>query len=160
MKRQSITIQNSICINQPKETVWDYTQDYNNRPTWDSSIISASPLPSTERVIKLKARGNTTMTFAYKLDNRPYKTTLATLEVKSPLIESAGDAWNYEDHGSGTLWSQVSTIIFKRLFLMPIMLPFFKWIFVRQMKSAMNKAREILENDLYNGRTTGHKELK
>ena len=85
------------------------------------------------------------MTFVYKLDDRPNTTTLATQEVESPIIESAGGSWNYRDQDGGTLWSQTNTIIFKKNVLMPVLLPFYKWIFSTQMKNAMKKVKKMLE---------------
>ena len=45
------------------------------------------------------------MTFVYKLDDRPHKTSLAATEIESPIIESAGGSWTYEDQSDKTLWT-------------------------------------------------------
>src|SRR5688572_5874741 len=76
-KQNRITIKHSIIICRPKELVWDYTQNYENRCHWDNTILEATVLQSTpNRIVKLKAKGNTVMTFHYKLDDRPHKTSL------------------------------------------------------------------------------------
>ena len=85
------------------------------------------------------------MTLVYKLYDRPHKTSLAATEIKSSLLESAGGSWTYEEQNGGTLWTQVNTLVFKRHFGLPALLPFYKFIFERQMKEAMGKAMRLIE---------------
>src|SRR5436190_24354040 len=105
MKENTIALRHSILINKPKELVWDYTQNYDNRTIWDSSVLETTILQTTpNRIVKLKMKGNTTMTYIYKLDDRPNKTTLVAREIISPIIESMGGAWTYEEKNGNTLW--------------------------------------------------------
>ena len=85
------------------------------------------------------------MTFVYKLDDRPNKTTLAAKEIQSPIIKSAGGSWKYEMQNDGTLWTQTNTIVFKKNFLLPLLLPFYKLIFEYQTKIAMKNAKKLIE---------------
>ncbi len=85
------------------------------------------------------------MTFIYKLDDRPNKTTLAATEIQSPIVEAAGGSWNYVEQNKGTLWSQTNTIIFKKNFLSFLLLPFYKFVFTRLTKEAMRKAKKLIE---------------
>jgi hypothetical protein len=146
MSRNSITIHHSIYIDKSKADVWDFIQNYENRKLWDDSVLEASVLQtSPARMVKLKMKGNTEMTFIYKLDDQPNKTTLLAKEIRSPIIESAGGSWNYEEQNNGTLWSQTNTIIFKKKFLSPLLLPFYKFVFTYLTKQAMQKAKKMIE---------------
>ena len=146
MKPNTITIKHAIIISKPRELVWDYTQDYSNRPAWDFTIINAEVLQtSPNRIVRLNAKGNTCMTFHYKHDERPCKTSLIAKEIVSPLIESAGGSWTYDKIGRGTLWKQTNTIVFKKHLLSRLMLPFYKWALERQIRHAMKKAKHRME---------------
>ena len=142
----SVIIHHSIYINKPKNVVWDFTQDYDNRNRWDSSVLEAKVLQTfPNRIVKLKMKSNTEMTFIYKLDDKPNKTTLAATEIQSPIIEAAGGSWSYVEQNNGTLWSQTNTIIFKKNFLSFLLLPFYKFVFTRLTKQAMQKAKKLIE---------------
>ena len=146
MKKFSITVHHSIYINKPKADVWDFTQDYSKRTVWDKSVLEAIIIQSTpQRIVRLKTRGNTTMTFVYKLDDRPNKTSLAIQDIESKWIEGGGGSWSYEDKSGGTLWSQTNTIIYKRGLLIWLCLPSLKLIFNYQMRIAMARAKMIIE---------------
>ncbi len=146
MKENTLIIKHSILINKPREVVWDYTQNYENRTAWDSSVIETTVLQTIpSRIVKLKMRGNTSMTYIYKLDDRPNKTTLIANEIISPIIVSMGGAWIYEEQNGKTLWTQRGSVIFKNNFLMKIFLPLYKFIFVMLTKNAMKKAKREIE---------------
>jgi hypothetical protein len=122
--KYTLVIKYSIFINKPREQVWDFTQDYGTRRKWDHSIKDAYVIESRpNRIIRLKTKGNVIMTFVYKQDERPYKTSLATSEVQSLFIESAGGSWIYEELNGGTNWTQRNTIQLKQKRLLSILLP-------------------------------------
>src|SRR4051812_958837 len=130
MKENSIIIKHSVSISKPRELVWDYTQNYEQRTKWDTSVLEASVLQLTpNRIIKLRTKGNTIMTFIYKQDERPHKTSLVAREISSPLIESAGGSWVYEEQNGTTVWQQTNTIVFKKTFAVNLALPLLKIIF-------------------------------
>src|SRR5438477_1864130 len=113
--RNEITFRHSIVVSKPREVVWDFTQNYDKRTTWDSAVLETSVLQTEpNRIVKLRTKGRTTMIFVYKLNERPNKTSLAAREVTSSFVESGGGSWTYEDQGENTLWTQTNTIIFKR----------------------------------------------
>jgi hypothetical protein len=146
MKKRTITIKHSIFVHKPKELVWDYTQNYENRMKWDHAVLEASVLQTTpNRIVKLKLKGATTMTFIYKLDERPGKTTLVAKEITSPFIESAGGSWSYEERNGVTQWTQTNTIIFKATPILRLLLLVYKLLFSIQTKQAMKNARREME---------------
>lgn len=147
MKKVKLVIRHSIYIDQSREKVWDFTQDYSKRLMWDTSVEDVEQLASApSRRIKLKMKGRTTMVFVYKLDDRPNKTTLFATEVKSPFIESAGGSWSYQDQGNGTLWLQSNTLVLKKNPLLWLF-GFVLWkIFERNTKQAMMNAKQLIEN--------------
>jgi hypothetical protein len=146
MSKTAINIHHQIFIAKSPEVVWDYTQDYTKRTEWDSGVLEAALLQSEpQRIIKLRTKGNTTMTFVYKLDERQRKTSLVAKEIVSPLVESGGGSWTYEEQDSGTLWTQTNTIGLKKSIFLPVLLPLFRSIFTSQTKQAMKKAKKILE---------------
>jgi hypothetical protein len=146
MKEKSIKIKYSILIAKPRDIVWDYTQNYNNRAIWDSSVLETTVLQTTpNRIVKLKMRGNTTMTFIYKLDDRPNKTTLVAKEINSLIIESMGGSWIYEEHKGKTLWTQAGSVVFKKNLFLKYFLPIYKFVFSMLIKKAMKKAKQEIE---------------
>jgi hypothetical protein len=146
MSKTAINIHHQIFIAKSPEVVWDYTQDYTKRTEWDSGVLEAALLQSEpQRIIKLRTKGNTTMTFVYKLDERQRKTSLVAKEIVSPLVESGGGSWTYEEQDGGTLWTQTNTIGLKKSIFLPVLLPLFRSMFTSQTKQAMKKAKKILE---------------
>lgn len=145
MKNPGITIRQQIVIDKPRDLVWDYTQDYAYRREWDDAVLETELLQTAPRMVRVRLQGNTTMTFVYKLDDRPHKTTLAARDISSPIIESAGGSWVYEVQGKGTLWTQTNTIVLKNNFFLSIFSPVFRMMFGHQTKKAMRKAKKKLE---------------
>ena len=86
------------------------------------------------------------MTFVYKLDDRPHKTTLAAREIHSSLIKSGGGSWSYEQVVNATLWTQTNTLGFHSNLLNRILLPLYKRILLLQTQRAMLRAKRILES--------------
>ena len=147
MKANSITIRHSVFIKTPPQTVWDFTQNYQNRPAWDDSVLETAVLQSKpHRMVRMKMKGGTEMTFVYKLDNPPNKTTLAAKDIQSPVFDAAGGSWVYSEMDGGTLWTQTNTIVLKPNFLWWLMRPLLKWMLQVQTRMAMQKAKKILEN--------------
>jgi hypothetical protein len=146
--KNSITIKQSVFINQPKSVVWNYTQNYSNRPVWDSSVLSATVLHTTpNRMVRLKLKGNTSMTFVYKLDDRPNKTSLKAIDIDSPYIIAAGGSWIYEEQNGITKWMRADTIVLKDSLLMGLSIWLLKLILNFQTRKAMKKVKRILEEE-------------
>lgn len=146
MKKYTLTIQKSIFIRASTAAVWDFTQDYSNRTKWDAAVLQAEVLQrSPNRIVKLKLRGSTTLTFYYKLDDRPNKTTLVAKEITSSFILESGGSWKYENKDGGTLWTQTNTIAFKNSLLLPLLFPLYQWMLKRGIRRAMEKAKMFIE---------------
>jgi hypothetical protein len=141
-----VTVKESIFINKSRETVWDYTQNYDNRPGWDASIISSETLQETPNlIVRVKSPGNIYFNFEYKLSERPHKTSLAMLESSSALIIGGGGSWVYDEKDNGTFWTQTNTIVFKDNAVFRFLNPALKFFLQYSTKKAMVKAKKIME---------------
>lgn len=105
------------------------------------------------RTVAVKGPFGTEMTFIYKDEKRPYKTSLAMVDVKSPIIESGGGAWSYQLEGNTTIWTQVNTIVLKNNILGALLLPIAELIFQRLTLSSMQRAKDIMEKESPAGNT-------
>ncbi len=92
-------------------------------------------------------KGNATMTFIYKQDDRPYKTSLVASDIQSQFIESAGGSWTYEDFEGGTNWTQKNTIQIKPKRWVSLIMPLLKWMVNKQTIESMNRAKQLLETN-------------
>ncbi len=142
-----ITVEESIFVAQPPEVVYDFTQDYNKRPLWDSLIKEATVVETTpHRVVTTVAKDGSTMTLRYQQEDRPHKTSLAMTDVVSQMMESGGEvSWEYEEQNGGTLWTQVNKIVLKDAMWAKLMLPVATKYFKDKTIQAMQKAKEMME---------------
>lgn len=146
MKSNTIHIKHSIYIDRSPEEVWDYTQNYEYRKQWDKTIIKAEVLQTKpRRSIKIKAKGGTTMTYEYKEEKRPVRTSLQAKDIHSRLIHAAGGSWSYEKQGDGTLWTQTNNIIIKPSLWNHLMMGLYKQIMTTQIITAMKLAKIMIE---------------
>lgn len=146
MKSNTINISHSIFIKRSPEEVWDYTQNYDHRKKWDNAVVKAEVLQtSPKRIVKVKMKGGTTMTFEYKLDQRPNKTSLQAKDIQSSQIQAAGGSWTYEKQDEGTLWTQTNSIVLKNTFWNSLMFPLYKSIYSSQLITAMKLAKIMIE---------------
>jgi len=146
MQRRTISWKVSILINVSRTEVWDFTQNYDNRMLWDKSVLEVKVLQSfPPREVMLKIKGNTTMTFVYKTEQKPAKTSLAINKIESPLIEGGGGSWSYEEWEGTTLWTQRNTLLFKNKMHVVLLLPLYRWMLKLQTTAAMRKAKKMLE---------------
>ncbi len=146
MSRNVITVKNSISINKPRETVWEFTQNYDNRVLWDYAVKKVEVLQNIPtRIVKLEMFGGSIITFVYKLDDKPNKTSLATKDVKSTIINSGGGAWKYESAKDGTVWTQVNSLVLKNSYWLTLFRPIIKEILFIQTKLSMQRAKRLME---------------
>jgi hypothetical protein len=144
-----ITIRQSIWINQSKTRVWDFTQNYELRKVWDDSVVSAELVQSqAPRKVRLKLKGSTTLLFVYKLDNKPHKSSLNAIDIQSPYLLKAGGSWSYEEKNGGTQWTQVNTLILKKIYAL-LFKSIIRMLFNYQTRKAMLKAKHLLESGTY-----------
>ena len=146
----SITLKESIFINQPPEVVWDFTQDYQRRTMWDKSIIEATLIQKKpHRIVAIKAKGYNRMNFEYKLDERPNKTTLAITDAHSFFIKGGGGSWQYVPSGNGTLWTRTDTLVLKNGFWIKLVKPLVIFQVKLNMKYSMKLAKDLMEAKTY-----------
>lgn len=143
--RNIITIKESVFVAMPQAAVWDFTQDYAQRHLWDKLIKSAVVIQEEPRTINIKSMDGSTMTIVYKSEKRPYKTSLAIVEINSPIIESGGGSWQYTFEPGGTIWTQVNTIVLKDNFFCRLLTPFVTMLFQWATRTSMEKAKQLLE---------------
>lgn len=91
-------------------------------------------------------KGKTTMTFVYKLDDKPNKTSLKAMDIDSSFIIAAGGAWSYEENDGITKWTQINSLVLKNSGFLSLFSRIFKFLLQIQTQKAMNKVKFILEN--------------
>ena len=110
----TITVKEVIIIESTRQHTWDYTQNFDNRKSWDKTILEFKILQKRPyKLIWFKAVGGITAKLKYKFCDKPNKTTLKLIDVKSPIIKGGGGSWNYETVNNKTKWTQVNSIIIK-----------------------------------------------
>lgn len=140
----TVTITETVFIAQTPEVVWDFTQDYSKRHLWDKTILSAVVIQQNPRKIAIKGIGRLSAELLYKLDERPRKTSLAMMNIKSPFIIGGGGSWNYEAKDGGTLWTQTNSLVLKNNFLSFLMRPLIQGMLKTNTRQAMQLAKRII----------------
>lgn len=144
--KNSITISQTVCIEATPEAVWDFTQNFNNRTTWDDSIISVEVVSeAAPKKVRIKSKGGLETTLVYKQENRPHKTSLAMKDTKSFFIKGGGGSWKYQKQDAGTLWKQTNTIILKNVFVRFFLGKYIKSILEKETLKSMLKAKQYIE---------------
>ncbi|HRO43579.1 MAG TPA: hypothetical protein PL009_12150 [Flavipsychrobacter sp.] len=146
MAANAITFTEKIVIERTKEQVWDYTQNSDLITEWDKTVLEATTLEQSPKTVKLKMKENVSITYVYKLENRPNKFSLTYRKVESSVIEHGGITGTFEERSGTTLWIQTCTMVFKRGLFMGLRLPYYRWKYGLQIRKAMQNAKEILEN--------------
>jgi uncharacterized protein YndB with AHSA1/START domain len=140
------TVTNTLTIAGSPERVWDYTQDYRHRPTWDASVLEAEvEEESPARVVRVRGVGGMKFRLRYKVFARPTKTSLVMTDVRSILFSGGGGSWVYERDGAGTRWTQHNTLTFRSSFVGWLLGPLVRWQLRRACRRAMRTAKAILE---------------
>jgi uncharacterized protein YndB with AHSA1/START domain len=143
----NITLSETIQITASPEKVWDYTQDYSHRREWDNSVLRAEIIEEDPAlVVRLSVRGGMSFSFRYTQMDRPHKTSLALIDPSANWIVGGGGSWRYEGNGDGTLWTQTNTIHLRDSFVLRILQPLVVRMFRRNTRTAMKKAKSILES--------------
>lgn len=140
------TVTHSIWIAHPPEEVWDFTQDYARRPTWDSTVLDAEvlrvdPVPR----VRVRCAGGLRAVFQYRQFDRPSRTSLAMEEVRSPLVVGGGGAWSYEARDGGTVWTQTNTLVLRPGGGYRVILPLVRWQLGVSTRRAMERVKRELE---------------
>jgi len=141
-----ITVTAATFVRCPPEAVWDLTQDYARRPSWDASVIEATvlrgePLPR----VRVRCTGGLRGVFRYVRFERPSRTSLVLEEVRSLLVQGGSGAWSYEAEDGGTRWTQTNSVVLRagwwpRMLVLPVRLSL-----GYATHRAMRKAKAMLE---------------
>lgn len=144
--RRTITVSETIHVDRPPETVFDYTQDYATRTDWDDTIKRAEVLSEDPRRVRLTAPGLGTFTLEYKLFRRGDRTSAAFLDLDNAFFSGGGGSWRYEARGGGTDWTETNTLELRRPGLFGWLAPVIEWNLRNGTRRAMAKARSIMES--------------
>jgi hypothetical protein len=140
-----VTVTESITIAASPEAVWDYTQDWTQRTTWDPAVrevIAISEGPRRE--VRARFSGGVIFDVVYKLIDRPHKTSLA-MAGGSTWFVGGGGSWRYEAEGSGTRWGQTNTLVTADRLVMRLLSPFVRATLRRQTRRAMQNVKARFE---------------
>ncbi len=146
MARVTVTSSHTVRVNRTPEEVFDFTQDYSQRMSWDASVKSAKVLSEDPRRVELEMGGIGPFVLEYKLFRRGGRTSAAFREMGSPLFSGGGGSWSYEPVDGGTDWTQTSTLEFKNSLVGRLFAPALRWNMNRLTKQAMGRAKEIMES--------------
>ena len=145
MSAPTLHIEHSINIPISAEELWDFTQDYSRRSDWDYSVKSATLIAEQpSRSARLELHGGDVMTFIYKLDERPRKTSLEARDIKSLLVSRAAGWWEYEQRGNLTVWTQANTIVLKDTWYCRLIAPVFRRVLHYTTQLSMKRAARLI----------------
>ena len=143
-----ITVKNSIYIKSSKENVWDFTQNFDNRKSWDKSIMECQVLQKKPfKLISIKTIGGIKAKLKYKFCNRANMTTLKLVDVQSIIVKGGGGSWKYEIEDTNTKWTQVNSLIFKNKFWYLILGKILKNRLEFYTQKSMRTAKTLIENN-------------
>ncbi|WP_298900381.1 SRPBCC family protein [uncultured Psychroserpens sp.] len=147
--KNTITISQSLIINASQEAIWNYTQDFDNRPEWDTAVMESEVIQKKPfKLVHLKMKGGLQTDLKYKLCRRPLKTSLVMTNTKSLLFSGGGGSWVYNNEGEVVEWIQTNTLIVKHKFIYWCFGKLIKQMMHKQTKTAMMKAKLIIEQNL------------
>ena len=142
---RNLTVTESVHVARPPEEVWDFTQDYARRPSWDASVIEAEDLGGDPRRVRVTLRGMGPTVFEYKLNRRPERTSLRMTGMTSRWVVDGGGSWEYAPEAGGTRWTQTNTLVVPRGVLALLVAPLIARNLRTGTKRSMQKAKQILE---------------
>ena len=144
--RNKITIRNSIFVNRPPDEVWDFTQDYKLRTSWDKTVKEAKIIQEEpSRKVWIKTTGDEEVLFKYKLERRPEKTSLVMMESNSYWFKGGGGSWVYYEKNGGTNWVQTNTVVLRKGLLGRLAKPLVAILLKWNTGQAMKRAKKIIE---------------
>lgn len=146
-KSPRVAITETIEVQCAPERVWDFTQDYQRRSQWDSSVLEATvlnrdPFPR----VRVRLAGGVRAVLQYKAFHRPVRTSLVMEEVQSFLLNGGGGSWSYAPSEIGTTWTQTNSLKLNPGILSRILLPMVRWQLRTATRRSMKKAKALLES--------------
>ena len=143
--RRTITVTETIHVERPPDEVFDFTQDYTRRSTWDPAVGEATYLSKDPVRARVKLPRVGTVTVEYRLYRRGDRTTAAFTDVDSWLVSGGGGSWSYAAAGQGTDWSQTNTVELRHSTLTGWMAPLLERTIRSGMRTGMRRAKAMLE---------------
>jgi hypothetical protein len=144
-RRTTVTVSESIHVARPRADVFDFTQDYDHRSSWDLAVGEVEVVSQDPRAIRISVRGLGRFTVAYRLFRRPERTSAAFVDMSSRWVTGGGGSWEYVPQGDGTAWTQTNTLELRPGLLSQLLAPLVGRNLRVSMRRAMAKAKEILE---------------
>jgi hypothetical protein len=144
--RSTVTVTETVHVKRDPTEVFDYTQDYTSRMTWDRSVTAAEVQSESPRRVRLTVRGTGRFTVEYRLFRRPERTSAAFVDVRSSWLAAGGGSWRYEPRDGGTDWTQTNTLELKHPRLLRLIAPFVERNLRSSMRRAMAAAKQTLES--------------
>ena len=141
-----ISVKATIVVNASPEAVWDYTQNWQYRREWDSSVVEVIKIEdSPSKNVRARFKGGVEFLVQYKIGERPLRTGLAMIESNSQWMVGGGGSWQYKSAGNSTEWCQQNTIVFRNHFLIRFFGPVIKLLLQASTLTNMKKAKGIIE---------------
>ena len=146
MARQTVTVSHTVHVDRSPEDVFDYTQDYSKRSTWDPDNADSVLLSEEPRRIRSTIKGVGSAVVEYKLFRRPERTSAAFTEVNSRYVTGGGGSWSYAAKDGGTDWTQINTIELITGFMSRLLAPIVRRSLASSMGKSMAAAKSIMES--------------
>jgi hypothetical protein len=144
--RRTITVSETIHVDRPPETVFDYTQDYATRTDWDDQVQAAEVISEEPRRVRVSVRGIGPMLLVYRLFRRPDRTSAAFVDLSNAFFSGGGGSWSYAARDGGTDWTETNTLELRRPRLFGWLAPVIEWNLRNGTRRAMAKAKSIMES--------------
>ena len=145
MARRTVTVTETIHVDRSPEHVFDFTQDYDRRTTWDAGIAEASYVSRDPVRARVKVPGMGSATVEYRLYRRGDRTSAVFTDVDSWIVVGGGGSWRYEPSGQGTDWTETNTLELRHPRLTGWLAPLIERIVRSSTKTAMRKAKAMME---------------
>jgi hypothetical protein len=142
----NITVVHTIRVAAPVEMVFDLSQDWKLRHTWDRSVVSVEALAEEERAYRVTGRFRLVFEARYKLFRPHERTSLVMSASTWKVFTGGGGGWDYKKDGDGTLWTQTNTVTLEDGLLGSFLAPFF-WLGVTfGTRASMRRFKGLVES--------------
>lgn len=144
----STKILQSILIHAEPERIFDYTQDYNRRTTWDTFLVEAKLLNGATQAGKAVkawcvAKNGQGMETEYVTYNRPRVTAVKMTEGPR-IFKSFAGSWQFEKQGKETLVT--FTYTYRLRFPHVLVIPVIRSILSKNVKQRLVDLKTYIEN--------------
>jgi hypothetical protein len=141
----TINVSESIVVARPPIDVFDFTQDYDRRPEWDTYVTAAEIVSYAPRRVIVRVAAVGRYTVEYRLFRRGERTSAQFVDVESRWLAGGGGSWRYEPVAEGTRWTQTNTFELKHPRLLRWAAPLVRMLLRRSMRQAMREARRLMD---------------